>query len=784
MSTLAATAPSAVPVGAVRAAGDRLGAQRAAAFLALAVFSSLSYSELLLHPPALRMLAVAVLATAGCAVLAVRRGDGRPLLPAALRPLVLLATLAVCLLALGVPARLLAPWHWSRLEHDLAGGLDGLGAWLWPYRGSSAWSQRAVLLVVPVALLAAGALCFWPGAGRARRAASLALLVGLFLAGAANAPQSEAGLRGLALLALIAAWLAPAPSGTGGAARAARWLVLPALLALLARPAISSSSAWIPFRDAPGTSSAVTSFQWDQTYGPIDWPRSEDTMLTVESPDPGLLRVTTLDRFDGLRFLRSDAVPRQTPLDEGIRTVRLRRGTGARARELTRSEPPPQAWFSRETVTIVDLRSRLLVGGDGLTVSLQWIGAATPTLSRQPDGTLAAASVPPRGVYSVVTYRPRPSAARLRRAPRGYPAGYLPYARFELPAAGASGLIQPRFASEARSRTPARRIVEPAVPGRAIWQEPAAARRVEGSPYGPMMRLARGLAAGAASSYDVAERLERFLLSNYTYDEHVPQARYPLEAFLFEQRRGYCQQFSGAMTLMLRMDGIPARVASGFKPSLYDSVAGTWRIRALDAHSWVEAFFSGIGWIAFDPTPAAPAQVTGTAAAAKDKSEILASSSAATPARPKHAVAAPVTTARNGGIGAGELAALAAGGIALLALGVLWLRGHLRLRRAFGVGAGPAVAELSLALRRSGLGERPQTLAQLERSLRDSGEETAASYVLALRERRYADLAAAPAAAPRGRGALRRALMRRGRRRAALRVLAAMPPGAMRGASP
>ena len=70
-------------------------------------------------------------------------------------------------------------------------------------------------------------------------------------------------------------------------------------------------------------------------------------------------------------------------------------------------------------------------------------------------------------------------------------------------------------------------------------------------------------------------------------------------------RAGYCQQFSGVMALMLRMGGVPARVASGFSPGSYNSERKDYVVRDTDAHSWVEAYFPPYGWITFDPTPAA-----------------------------------------------------------------------------------------------------------------------------------------------------------------------------------
>ena len=103
---------------------------------------------------------------------------------------------------------------------------------------------------------------------------------------------------------------------------------------------------------------------------------------------------------------------------------------------------------------------------------------------------------------------------------------------------------------------------------------------------------------------------------HFTYSERVPTQPIPLMGFLYEDKRGYCQQFSGAMALMLRMAGIPARVAAGFSPGSYNKDTGEYRVRDLDAHSWVEVWFTGIGWVPFDPTPArSPAQSQSSALA-------------------------------------------------------------------------------------------------------------------------------------------------------------------------
>ena len=83
------------------------------------------------------------------------------------------------------------------------------------------------------------------------------------------------------------------------------------------------------------------------------------------------------------------------------------------------------------------------------------------------------------------------------------------------------------------------------------------------------------------------------------------RSRRTLDGFLFDGKQGYCQQFSGAMALLLRMAGIPARVVTGFSTGATDTKTGEFIVRDFDAHSWVEVYYPGWGWLTFDPTPAA-----------------------------------------------------------------------------------------------------------------------------------------------------------------------------------
>ena len=131
----------------------------------------------------------------------------------------------------------------------------------------------------------------------------------------------------------------------------------------------------------------------------------------------------------------------------------------------------------------------------------------------------------------------------------------------------------------------------------------------------------------------------------YTYSETPPPASRSLDGFLFESKQGYCQQFSGAMALLLRMGGVPARVVTGFSTGATDTKTGEYIVRDFDAHSWVEAYYPDYGWITFDPTPAASPARSQPA----DAASVSGSSSGATPLAPQD-----LPTERGAGIAAAE----------------------------------------------------------------------------------------------------------------------------------
>jgi hypothetical protein len=82
----------------------------------------------------------------------------------------------------------------------------------------------------------------------------------------------------------------------------------------------------------------------------------------------------------------------------------------------------------------------------------------------------------------------------------------------------------------------------------------------------------------------------------------------PVEDFLFNRRRGHCEYFASSMAVMLRSVGIPARLVNGFRTGEFNDVTSQYVVRASNAHSWVEAWITGSGWMTFDPTPSDPSE--------------------------------------------------------------------------------------------------------------------------------------------------------------------------------
>jgi len=117
--------------------------------------------------------------------------------------------------------------------------------------------------------------------------------------------------------------------------------------------------------------------------------------------------------------------------------------------------------------------------------------------------------------------------------------------------------------------------------------------------------LARQITERAQTPFDKTITLENYLRSHYAYNLNLTgkPGDDPLAHFLFETRSGHCEYFASAMAIMLRTLGIPTREVNGFLPGEYNDLGEDYIVRASDAHSWVEVYFPGTGWMTFDPTP-------------------------------------------------------------------------------------------------------------------------------------------------------------------------------------
>jgi protein-glutamine gamma-glutamyltransferase len=117
--------------------------------------------------------------------------------------------------------------------------------------------------------------------------------------------------------------------------------------------------------------------------------------------------------------------------------------------------------------------------------------------------------------------------------------------------------------------------------------------------------LAKQITARAQTPFDKTITLENYLRSHYAYNLNLTgkPGDDPLAHFLFETRSGHCEYFASAMAIMLRTLDIPTREVNGFLPGEYNDLGEDYIVRASDAHSWVEVYFPGTGWMTFDPTP-------------------------------------------------------------------------------------------------------------------------------------------------------------------------------------
>ena len=120
--------------------------------------------------------------------------------------------------------------------------------------------------------------------------------------------------------------------------------------------------------------------------------------------------------------------------------------------------------------------------------------------------------------------------------------------------------------------------------------------------------LAIELTANQPTAYDRAAVIEAYLRKfPYTLNVPAPPAdRDVADYFLFDLQKGYCDYYATAMVALARAAGMPARLVTGYASGVYVPPEAYYRVRESDAHSWVEIYFTGLGWVEFEPTANRP----------------------------------------------------------------------------------------------------------------------------------------------------------------------------------
>jgi len=161
----------------------------------------------------------------------------------------------------------------------------------------------------------------------------------------------------------------------------------------------------------------------------------------------------------------------------------------------------------------------------------------------------------------------------------------------------------------------------PAMPASDLAQLPPMGRLPDNSYEGRYLQLpgelpqrdrelANQITAGARNEYAAVMAVQSWLQTNTRYDLTVPREADGIDAvdhFLFDTRRGFCEHIASAMAVLLRAEGIPTRIVTGYGPGERNPFTGYYDVRYSDAHAWVEVLYPQIGWIAYDPTFGVPA---------------------------------------------------------------------------------------------------------------------------------------------------------------------------------
>ncbi|WP_249009608.1 transglutaminase-like domain-containing protein [Conexibacter sp. DBS9H8] len=515
------------------------------AWTALALYGTARWSTLLGAGGAGRLFLMLALAGLLAAAMRRLRRLPRPAAPlrAGLTGLFGLLALAAILIGSGVAATTLVTLHWGRVADGIAAGLGALPGLLVPYRGNNPHVTVVIVL-------------------------GAALLLGLSATAFGTVRDSPAsGRLGLSAVALLPLGVIPS------AIVAPRLLYLHALITALLAAALALGPRVHPSRRGAATGTVIAA----AVIGAIGLGASAGSRVA-------------LPFSSGERLVVSDAAAAEVFNWQQTYGAAAWPRTGASVLTVSAAHP---AYWKAEDLDAFNGRSWVASPGGppallgvsaahrradtqtltvevGAVYSKLVFAAGTAAAPRLPDlspgagpGTWVTAFLLQSGDrYRVRVYTPTPTAAQLTAAGSRVPAALAPFTRL------------------------------PALP----------------AAYAPVVALARRLTAGAPTIAARVAVIENYLRHGFRYTlTPPPGGSAPLVSFLDVTHAGYCQQFAGAMALLLRLAHIPARVAVGFSTGTRRPGSHTYLVSDRDAHAWVEVWFPGWGWVTVDPTPAGAA---------------------------------------------------------------------------------------------------------------------------------------------------------------------------------
>jgi transglutaminase-like putative cysteine protease len=403
------------------------------------------------------------------------------------------------------------------------------------------------------------------------------LAAGLLVAGAAwpatLLPGPNAVFRGALILASALAILAALSSTVRlQHAAVAAALVIAGAVAIAGVPAIAKGAflsweKWDPYTkpDVP----VSVNYVWDTNYLALNWPKKRTTVFTVQAPSTSRYwRAVTLDEFNGDSWIRFTHSILEAPTADPLAPDRAR-------------DPAHQV---EARITVKALDDQHLIGAS-VPVRFE---TDLPYVMYQETGTATAPlGIPRNTTYTAWSFAARPTLQALVRSRPDY-----------------GPLLEPYLVAQSRYTTPP--LPPFAEPGRDATMAVLFKENSSLAHYRALYDTARRKVGNTTSPYAAAVAIENWFRTSgaFTYDQTPPDSTEPpLVDFVTRTHSGYCQHFAGAMALMLRYLGIPARVAAGFTSGKYDGNKREWIVTDHDAHTWVEVWFKGYGWLPFDPTP-------------------------------------------------------------------------------------------------------------------------------------------------------------------------------------